>query len=301
MTHFSRVLVGVDFSEPASEAFEYALALGKDHGAEIVALQAVPPDERFSWEARERRALVASLRQRAEAANVAFTDRVQRGDPAEIILLHARSLHPDVIVMGTHQRRGLERLRTGSVGAQVVAKATVPVLVVSGGQHGGAIRPFRHVAVAVDFGAATDAAIEHASALASDPWGRITLLHVAPSSSAVPAHLLAYSFAEFEDTDLGEARRRLDALATRVKPHAAVDVHHRVLVGDTTSELRRALDSIGADIVIVGVPKRGTISRALFGTTATRLLQTIRIPMLTIPDTMTATARLSGDALKHAA
>ena len=189
MKHFSRVLAAVDFSKPARRAFEYALALSKQHRAELVVIQAVPLDQAFGWHARDRHTLIAELRRRAEQSNVEFTDRVQTGDPAEIILLHARSLRPDVIVLGTHQRRGIDRLRLGSVAERVVAKATVPVLLVPRRQEAGTIKPFNHVAVAIDFGPGTNRAIEQALALASDPADRVTLLHAVPrSSSRVPRH-----------------------------------------------------------------------------------------------------------------
>src|SRR5215213_1096264 len=95
MRQISRVLVAVDLSKPARRAFEYALALSQQHGAELIAIQAVPLNQAFGWQARERYALTASLRRKADLANVEFKDRVQQGDPAKIILLHARSLHPD--------------------------------------------------------------------------------------------------------------------------------------------------------------------------------------------------------------
>lgn len=301
MHHLSRVLVAVDFSPPALDAFEYALALSKDHGAELTALQAVPPEERFSWQARERRLLLAALRARAEQAHVTFTDTVQQGDAAEIILLHAQTLRPDVMVMGTHQRRGLDRLLMGSIGERVMAKATVPILMVGSGRRPDMIRPFRHVAVAVDFGAGTHAALNQASTMASAPWGRITLLHVAPSSSSVPADLLAYGLVGTERPSLSDARQRLDALAARVKQQTDVDVQARLLIGETTTVIPRTLERLGADLVIVGVPKRNAISRALFGTTATRLLTAIRVPMLAIPDAVTAAAAENCDSMQRAA
>src|SRR5687768_3802516 len=95
---FSRVLAAVDFSKPARGAFEYALALSKRHGAELVVVHAVPHNQAFHWHDRERLALRATLRTRTGREHVEFTDRVQQGDPARIILSHARSLDPDLIV-----------------------------------------------------------------------------------------------------------------------------------------------------------------------------------------------------------
>jgi nucleotide-binding universal stress UspA family protein len=76
-----------------------------------------------------------------------------------------------------------------------------------------------------------------------------------------------------------------------VKAQTSAAIHTRVLLGDTTTEISRAIDTIGADVLVVGVPKRGLVSRALFGTTASRLLRAIRIPLLAVPDVATTVAR----------
>ena len=129
MKQISRVLAAVDFSKPGRAAFDHALALSKRRGAELAVVHAVPARRPFSWNADARLALMATLRERAEQAGVPFMERIQHGDPAEMILLHAQSFGADVIVMGTHQRNGFERLRAGSVSGRVLARATVPVLV----------------------------------------------------------------------------------------------------------------------------------------------------------------------------
>jgi len=49
-----------------------------------------------------------------------------------LILEQAKGWHADVIVMGTHGRRGIFRLAMGSDAEQVVRGATVPVLLVRG-------------------------------------------------------------------------------------------------------------------------------------------------------------------------
>ena len=102
---------------------------------------------------------------------------------------------------------------------------------------------------------------------------RITLLHVVPGfSSGVPPHLYRYGIADYQDQLMRDARRRMQ-LAVPVKRHTPAAIHARVLLGDTTTEISRVVDSIDADLLVVGVPKRGVVSRALFGTTAARLLR----------------------------
>ena len=50
------------------------------------------------------------------------------GDPAEQVLNTARGLDADLIVMGTHGRKGLSHLVLGSVAERVVRESSVPVL-----------------------------------------------------------------------------------------------------------------------------------------------------------------------------
>ena len=291
MTQISRVLAAVDFSTPARGAFDYALALSKQHRAELVVVQAVPRRQPFSSEASERLALAAELRHRSEQEHVRFAHRVQHGDPAEVILLHARALHPDVIVLGTHQRRGIDRLRVGSVAQQVAEEAAAPVLLVPEREQTGEIKPFSDVAVAVDFGPSSAQAIEQALALASGPSDRITLLHVVPGfPSGVPPQMYRYGAAEYQSHLIADARQQLQ-LTVPIKRRTSAAIHTRVLVGDPATEITRAVDSIGADLLIVGVPKRGRVSRAVFGTTAGRLLRQARVPILAVPDGVAAVAQ----------
>jgi len=55
---------------------------------------------------------------------------VREGSPAEVILRYARENTIDLIVMGTHGRRGLNRLLLGSVAEEVVRRSEAPVLTV---------------------------------------------------------------------------------------------------------------------------------------------------------------------------
>jgi nucleotide-binding universal stress UspA family protein len=259
------------------------LALARRHGAELVAVQAVSPEQPFNREGRERLALKASLTALADDAQVDFSYRVQHGDPAEIILLHAQTVRPDVIVVGHHQRRGLDRWRSGSVSERVVAKATVPVLLVAARLRAAATGAFRHVAVAVDLKEGSNGVVERALTAASDSADRITLLHVVPGlSSGVPSHLYRYGVADYQSHLVRDARRGLQ-LAVPAPRQSRAAIHTRVLRGDTSTELARGVSSIGADLLIVGVPRRGLVARALFGSTAARLLRVIDVPLLAVP------------------
>lgn len=55
---------------------------------------------------------------------------VEEGDPADLILKTATDLHADIIVVGTHSRRGLEKILMGSVAEKVLHRASIPVFII---------------------------------------------------------------------------------------------------------------------------------------------------------------------------
>jgi nucleotide-binding universal stress UspA family protein len=291
----SRILAAVDFSPAARAAFDRALAFSRLQGAELMVVHAVPANQPFRWRARERVALIASLRETAESSGVRFRVSVQHGDPAGVILLHARSRRPDLIVVGTHQRTGLDRLRIGSVAERVALHAAQPVLVVPERGATDTARPFQSIVVAVDFGDASTRAIEQAVALAGHTNGRLTVVHVVPgSSTGVPRHLYRYGLAEYQQRLTLDAWRRLQAAVPRGAT-AAAQVHARVVTGDPSTEIARIAAEIHADLIVVGVTQRGAISRKVFGATAARVMRVAEQPVIAVPE-IVPPGPVAGDA-----
>lgn len=298
MKHLSRVLVAVDYSKPARAAFDRALALSRAHAARLTLVHAVPADERFGTHARERRRLVAELRQVAAASDVPLSVRVQHGDPAGVILLHADAIRADLIVVGTDQRTGLDRLRAGSVAERVLLKAAQPVLVVPARDQSKAAAPFSSIAVAVDFGDATAPAIEQALALADGANGRVTLVHVTPGSAPtdIPRHHYRFGVVEYQQLLRDEARRRLRDLAPASAGRGSA-IATRVVSGAPAEQIARVAREIDADAIVVGVSARGVMSRTVFGATAARLLRLADRPVLAVPERLSR----AGGGLQHLA
>jgi nucleotide-binding universal stress UspA family protein len=63
-------------------------------------------------------------------SNVPYEISILEGHPVDTILRHAATLQPDLIVMGSHGRSGLARMRLGSVAENVVRETSIPTLVV---------------------------------------------------------------------------------------------------------------------------------------------------------------------------
>lgn len=136
-----RVLVPVDFSDCSLDALKYAAVVAQQAGASLMLLHVLEPVsygldftlgqskarhlEVETW--KKRLEELASSHQRP---NMAVEFRLRGGAPADSILDAAQTLPCDLIVMGTHGRRGISHTISGSVAEAVLRKARCPVIAV---------------------------------------------------------------------------------------------------------------------------------------------------------------------------
>ncbi|HEY7187575.1 MAG TPA: universal stress protein [Vicinamibacterales bacterium] len=146
MKRLRHVLYATDFSQASRRARDTALALAKLGHARITIVfvlapvllvpgQYVDAETMLALQNRARelsRQQLAALAARARTAGVRVSVLLREGDPPDQIIRAARSTKADLIVMGTHGRRGLRKLLLGSVAERVVAAAPCPVVTVRG-------------------------------------------------------------------------------------------------------------------------------------------------------------------------
>jgi nucleotide-binding universal stress UspA family protein len=137
MLPIKTVLHPTDFSERSDQAFHLACNLASDYGANLVILHVVRMPILLgdgvmmpSVSARED-VLRDKLLSLEVPDQVDVIRKLEEGNPAAEILQLAQLCHADLIVMGTHGRRGLQRLVMGSVAEEVVRRAACPVLTVA--------------------------------------------------------------------------------------------------------------------------------------------------------------------------
>nr|HRC84151.1 universal stress protein [Thermoanaerobaculia bacterium] len=135
------VLIPVDLSDLSGGALRAGLSMIRQAGWTpewVEVLFALDPAERtgslqFSPEQVERFAadeLERFLANYGDAAGVNLRRHVLTAEPREGLLERIAELGPDLVVVGTHGRRGLDRLLLGSVATAVLAHAETNVLVV---------------------------------------------------------------------------------------------------------------------------------------------------------------------------
>jgi len=142
MRPVERILVATDFSLASQAALDFALALASQLSAQVMALHVAesPPydgQQPFEDPAERRAKLQTTLERKLQALLSSPRTRgaeVQRmvrfGLPWEEIKLTAEEYAVDLIVMGTHGRRGLSHVLIASVTQAVIQASHLPVLVV---------------------------------------------------------------------------------------------------------------------------------------------------------------------------
>ena len=139
MIVLKHILVPTDFGEAAEAAIRYGRTLAQTFGAELHLLHVLengfmratfadPATIEATARKRLNDRLMADDRQRLHGRTI-----IEKFDsPSDAIVRYAKSASIDLIVMGTHGRRGSEKFLLGSVTAEVVAKSTHPVITIRG-------------------------------------------------------------------------------------------------------------------------------------------------------------------------
>ena len=137
MFSIQTILHPTDFSQPSYGALRFACSLASDYNASLVIVHVanapvvlgtelvIPGTEDCQEKLEEE-----LHRMQVPDNRIGVIRRLVEGSPATEILRVAQLSCADLIVMGTHGRRGLNRLLMGSVAEEVVRKATCPVLTV---------------------------------------------------------------------------------------------------------------------------------------------------------------------------
>jgi len=144
MERAEKILFPCDFTENASKILPYVLSMAEKYNSQVYILYV---DDLHKWGGHFiPHTSLETLRQESlKAAGKAmdkiceeelqscpnFQRKIVSGDPAAEILKFIESEDIDIVVMGTHGRKGMEHTIFGSVAENVVKKSPIPVLVVN--------------------------------------------------------------------------------------------------------------------------------------------------------------------------
>ena len=138
----THIIVGFDFSPLAELALSEAAALAAEQPETAIHIvnvrsndgrhrisHAPTEDVDFEIDAGLKEMAGGALRAYGAAEGVQVFTHALQGDPAVEIVRMAEDIDADLIIVGTHGRRGIKRLVLGSVAEEVMRGASCPVLV----------------------------------------------------------------------------------------------------------------------------------------------------------------------------
>ena len=146
-----KIVIALDYDPSAEKIAEAGYALAKAMDASVILVHVLEPPTYYSnldyspimgyggfnssAAFIDQESLVRAAGEFLEQSNKHLGDgrvttKVLEGDCAEAILAAAKALEADVIVLGTHGRRGLDKLLMGSVAEKVIHHCDVPVFII---------------------------------------------------------------------------------------------------------------------------------------------------------------------------
>jgi len=220
-------------------------------------------------------------------ASDAWDELVDRGDPAQVLIDRAKRYPADLVVVGTHDRRGVERLLLGSVAEKVVRGAPCPVLVIRAPLpiEDGEAHP--KLLAACDLEATTQQVLSWSKAMSkrfAEPivaahavrmtMSDVAMVATAMFSGAVPTQPDAATAQGIHEVATGALGAELTA--------AAVDAEVEVLDGPPAESIIARAKQIRAGLVVVGTHGKKGLTRLALGSVAEAVVKSAPCNVLVV-------------------
>jgi nucleotide-binding universal stress UspA family protein len=202
--------------------------------------------------------------------------QVEVGDVYDEIKQVIEIVKPELLVMGTHGRRGVERWFMGSTTEKLMRHSPVPIVTISAaGDRSSAPPRFRRILVTTDFSDGTPDALAHAFSVAQENESEVTFLHVLHDISADIS-------GKYRDSLVSGVRKQLEDMVP-AEARNWCDIVTRVETGVPYRIILRTLEDEKIDLLVMNIHGKGMLDRALLGSTAERVVRAASCPVMLIP------------------
>jgi len=292
MIQVRNIVVPIDFSEYSDFALQFGRTLAKSTNARLHIINVVEPFVRQTGQRVEEDVTIAeqALQYRArqlEEEGIANQSYVLVGRADEQIGVYLQKHDIDIVIMGTHGAKGVEKVLFGSVTETMLKSASCAVLAVNISSSRSAASSLRSLLVPTDFSTYSDYATEYAQVLANALKANVHLLYVnEPASVLSGGYEVGFVAAEVSDIEeeartRAEAQQRLQNTAERFS--AANLVTHLALVGGRADEeIVKYADANAIDAIIMGTHGRRGLSKLLLGSVTERVYKTSACPVMAV-------------------
>ena len=288
----TKILVATDFSTTAESAERLALKMARSLGADLHLLhvRVILEDPLM---AEEKHLQIERLMSSVDDATREAFDRdhldrpdvsvhthlVRSTSAAEAITETAAELGCDLIVMGTHGRRGIKHLLLGSVAENVVRCVGVPVLTVRPMIDVSDFGP-NHILVTHDFSDRSTEAVRIAGAWADALGAELTLLHVVEPVVYPDYYAINMASSDTMTRLRDRAVVALDRAADEIL--GARPVNTTVLIGRAAETIIVEAEASEIDLVVMGTRGLSGLEQLVLGSVAEAVLRRCPVPLLTV-------------------
>lgn len=298
-----KVLVGFDDSEASMSALRWVEALRQLAPADVVLGRVYYQDEahrqyglskRFSYtdadprvEALIERDLKAHVPQLAGRGELFYRAKLAVGRVADHLLELAEAERCQLVVVGSHGRKGLARMWSVSAAALHLSRMGVAV-VPPDGKPARITQPrVKRVLVTTDFSNLGNAAVPWAYALA-EPNAEVYLAHVT-LSTGLAGELVEQYLPSAELLPQAPARVELEVAARlrALTPPTAEEKHvvtrtEVIRAPNAAQAICEAAERVAADVIVLSSHGRTGLAKTLFGSVAERVLQASKKPVFVV-------------------
>lgn len=299
MLNIRKILFPTDFSDCSKQALRHAVELAQEHESELHLMHAIvlhdddphnpayhlpnPSKIRSLLEELATERMGAFVRDQ-EIPNL-VVKQVHRRDvsPAPPIVEYAQNEDIDLIVMGTHGRRGVRKALLGSVTAEVIRLAPCSVLTVRGKGEQVSIHDMARVLVPVDFSDPGEKALAIACDMASTYGAELQLVHVL-HEVLHPAfyNMGATRISDLQPDILRNAESALKELVEGIDSDRGARAECYALEGHPGREIIRFSIDHGSDLIVMATEGLTGIKHFLLGSTAERVMAGADCPVLVV-------------------
>lgn len=298
MLRINKILYPTDFSRCANQVFPRALSLAKEYKAELHMLHAIVLNEDDPYNPAYHFPDVDEIHTKLEEFAIDKMDSViesYRADeivdrkvqirgiaPSSVILEYANSNDIDLIVMGTHGRRGVGRLLLGSVAEKIVHFAQCPVMTIRESKEPKPMEKINRILVPIDFSGSARSALTYAKEIASSFDAKLQILHV------IDDFIQPFFYMEGR-TSILDAKEEIDIKAKKVLakllkvtsgPDVIADIH--VIKGNATRDIVKFAEKNNSELIVIATHGLTGIEHLLMGSVTEKVVRLAPCPVLTI-------------------
>ncbi|RLC55307.1 MAG: universal stress protein [Chloroflexi bacterium] len=297
MLNIDKILFPTDFSDCAESAFSHAAYLADRYDAELHILHVeeekgitladrlddfcITPDE-IAEQLHLPTAGKASAGSDEPVPIIEVEERAERAAPA--ILHYAETHGIDLIVMGTHGRRGIRRFMLGSVTEEVLRLAPCPVFTVRH-REDRSVWAMKKILAPTDLSKNARQATRHAAALAEAYGAELKLLHIIDAATLTTSSVSVIGAFDASPanvmTGANEAVLRQAAELTE-EFHLPSQIDCFVTVGNPASDILDFAQENEADLIVVGSHGRSGLPRFVMGSVAEKVIRDAPCPVFTV-------------------